>query len=234
MFFPLYDHNPLRHVLKPVVTWSLILANVLVYLLIQGGGFGDAAIASAYSYGLIPSVFFDTKDLAPELIVLPAKVSLVSYAFLHADVMHLAGNMLFLWVFGDNVEDAMGHVKFLAFYLLCAAAGGLAFALLDPASDVPLIGASGAVSGIVSAYLMLHPRVRVWVLFMGRIPLRLPALWLLGGWIIVQIASLFLFQKSQVAWVAHAGGIMAGAVLVLVMRRPGVRLFDRDMEAGRR
>lgn len=229
MFIPLHDHNPLRHVLRPYVTWGLILANVLTYVLLQGAGSEEAVTAGAFSFGLIPSVLFDIRDLSPELIAVPENATLVTYAFLHSDVWHLGGNMLFLWVFGDNVEDAMGHVKYLAFYLLSATAGGFAYALLSPDSDMPLIGASGAVSGIVAAYVMLHPRVRVWVLVLGRIPLPIPALWALGAWIGLQFFNLLTDGDSQVAWSAHVGGIVAGAVLVMVLRRRGVPLFDKGL-----
>lgn len=229
MFIPLHDQNPLRHVLRPYVTWGLILANVLAFVVLQGAGLGEAVEAGAFSFGLIPSVLFDIRDLSPELIAVPEQATLVTYSFLHADIWHLGGNMLFLWVFGDNVEDALGHVKFLLFYLLSAAAGGLAYALLSPNSDMPLIGASGAVSGIVAAYVMLHPRVRVWVLVLGRIPLPIPALWALGAWIGLQFFNLVTDGDSQVAWSAHVGGIVAGAALVMALRRRGVPLFDKGL-----
>ncbi|WP_439528035.1 rhomboid family intramembrane serine protease [Pannonibacter sp.] len=229
MFIPLHDHNPLRHVLRPYVTWGLIFANVLAFVVLQGAGLGEAVEAGAFSFGLIPSVLFDIRDLSPELIAVPEQATLVTYSFLHGDIWHLGGNMLFLWVFGDNVEDALGHVKFLLFYLLSAAAGGLAYALLAPNSDMPLIGASGAVSGIVAAYVMLHPRVRVWVLVLGRIPLPIPALWALGAWIGLQFFNLVTDGDSQVAWSAHVGGIVAGAALVMALRRRGVPLFDKGL-----
>lgn len=229
MFLPLHDHNGLTHVMRPYVTWGLIAINVLIYFLVQGGGISEASSASAYSFGLIPSVFFDTKELATELYAVPDDLTLVTYAFFHGDLMHLAGNMLFLWVFGDNVEDAMGHVKYLIFYLACAAAGGYAYAITDVNSDVPLIGASGAVAGIVAAYLMLHPKIKIWVLFLGRIPLRLSAQFLLGAWILYQIGNAAFAPDGQIAWSAHIGGILAGAVLVVVFRRRGVPLFDKGM-----
>ena len=125
--------------------------------------------------------------------------------------------MLFLWVFGDNVEDALGHVKFLVFYLACAAAGALLHGVIIPDSQMPLIGASGAVAGCVSAYLMLHPRVKLWVLVLMRIPLRIPAWIPLALWIGFQFLMLFVQADDQVSWPAHVGGIIAGAVLVLVL-----------------
>lgn len=228
MFIPLYDHNSLEHVARPFVNWTLIAANFLVFIFIQHGGEGEIASASAYSYGLISSVFFDLHDLSPELQVIPDIATIVSYAFLHGDWMHLIGNMLFLWVFGDNVEDAMGHIRYFVFFLACAAAAGLAYALASYGSDVPLVGASGAVSGVIAAYLMLHPKVQVWVLAFGRLPLRLSAQWVLGAWVLYQVYNAVFAEESQTAWSAHIGGLVAGAVLVLFLRRPGVPLFDRN------
>jgi membrane associated rhomboid family serine protease len=138
--------------------------------------------------------------------------------------------MLFLWVFGDNVEDAMGHLKFLAFYLLCGIVGGLAHAALAPDPRIPLIGASGAVAGVIAAYLMLHPRVRVWVLALRFIPLRIPAALVLGVWAITQVVMVIFWPADQVAWAAHVGGMVAGAILVLFLRRRGVELFDRGLQ----
>lgn len=229
MFLPLHDKNRLEHVPLPFVNLAIIAVTVLIFLLFQRAGESEAVGASSYSFGLIPVVFFDIRDLAPQLQVLPEWTALISYAFLHGNFMHLIGNMLFLWVFGDNVEDAMGHLRYLAFYLICAAAGGLAYAAVDVKSTVPLIGASGAVSGVVAAYLMLHPRVKVWVLVLGRIPLRLTAFWLLGAWIVYQVVNAVMSPDSQVAFIAHVGGLVAGAVLVVFFRRPGVQLFDRGL-----
>ena len=123
----------------------------------------------------------------------------------------------------------MGHIKFLAFYLLCGIAGGLAHAFMLPSSGLPLIGASGAVAGVIAAYLILHPRVRVWVLAFRFIPLRITAAWVLGVWVVTQLVMIAIAPSDQVAWWAHVGGMVAGAVLVLVLRRPGVPLFDRGI-----
>lgn len=230
MFIPLYDHNPLRHVRRQFVTWGLIALNVAVFVLIQGGGLWQPAMqAAALSLGLVPAVLFETRELAPQLAVLPEGASLITYAFLHGSWLHLGGNMLFLWVFGDNVEDAMGHLRFLVFYLLCAAAAGFAHAALDPASIVPLIGASGAVAGVIGAYLVLHPRVRVWVLAFGRLPLRLPAALVLAAWIVFQLVMALGLGDRQVAWWAHVAGALAGAALVVPFRRRGIALFDRGL-----
>lgn len=226
MFIPLHDANRLRFIKAQYVTVGLIAVNVIAYFWSVAGGW-EATQAAAYSYGYIPSVAFDHVDLPSELAVLPAEASYVTYAFLHGDLLHLGGNMLFLWVFGDNVEDAMGHLKFLAFYLLCAVAGAWFHGMMAPMSQVPLIGASGAVAGIVSAYLLLHPRVKIWVLVFGRLPLRIPAWIVLALWIGFQFVMFALAGEDQISWAAHIGGIVAGALLLLVLKRSEVPLLDR-------
>ena len=231
MFIPLHDQNGLRHVSFQYVTVGLIALNALVFVLFQGGADNVISDAQPVSFGLIPSVYLDTAILPSGYLELPDWATLVSYMFLHGDWLHLIGNMLFLWVFGDNVEDATGHVRFLVFYLLCGVAAGLAHVYVLPGSDSPLIGASGAVSGVVAAYLMLHPRVRIWILVLWRVPLRLTALWVLGAWIVIQVGSAFLFADDVVAWWAHVGGIVAGAVLIPFFKRRGVPLFDRGLPA---
>ena len=142
--------------------------------------------------------------------------------------------MLFLWVFGDNVEDALGHVRFLIFYLLCAVGRR---AVPRPGrrrhSQVPLIGASGAIAGVVAAYLILHPRVKIWILAFGRIPLRIPAYIALASWILFQFVMFAVGGEDQISWACHVGGIIAGAVLVLVLRSRDVPLFDREIVTPR-
>jgi membrane associated rhomboid family serine protease len=229
MFVPLHDANRLKHIRLQYVTLALIAANMLVFLGVNLAASDATLFATVTSLGYTPAVVNDFAELPPELVWIPEEMSLVSYSFLHGDFWHLGGNMLFLWVFGDNVEDAMGHVRFLIFYILCAVAGALAHGLMDPSSAAPLIGASGAVAGIVGAYLLLHPRVRVWVLVLGRVPLPLPAWIPLGLWIAFQFAMIALMADDQVSWAAHIGGIVAGMVLVLVLRRRGVPLFDREI-----
>ena len=159
----------------------------------------------------------------------PKNFTYITYAFLHADIFHLGGNMLFLWVFGDNVEDALGHVKYLIFYLACGVAGAWLHGVILPDSEAPLIGASGAIAGIVAAYLLLHPKVKVWVLILMRIPLRIPAWIPLALWVAFQFVMLVVQSDDQVSWPCHVGGIIAGSILVLFLRRKGVPLFDRDL-----
>jgi len=232
MFVPLHDENTLKSIRFQYVTVLLIAINVIVYLF-EATRFDEVAIAG---FAIIPRELFDTSllPLPTESVgpAFPERLTLLTYMFFHGDILHLAGNMLFLWVFGDNVEDAMGHVKFLIFYLLCGVFAGLVHAWIEPSSDIPLIGASGAVAGVIAAYLVLHPRVRVWVLALKAIPLRISAAFALGLWILIQIVMVLLPQAGPVAWWAHIGGLIAGAVLVLFLRRPGVPLFDRGLRYG--
>lgn len=226
MFIPLHDRNALKHIRKQYVTLGLIAANVITYAL--ASVMPDAAYElGVYGLGVIPAILLGGATLDPSLVLVPEGATYITYSFLHGSWLHLGSNMLFLWVFGDNVEDAMGHFKFLLFYLACAAAGALVHGLVLPTSQAPLIGASGAVSGVVAAYLMLHPKVRVWVLVFMRFPLPLPAFIPLLLWVGQQFVMLVIDGESNVSWGAHVGGIIAGAVLVLFLRRPGLPLFDR-------
>ena len=230
MFVPISDNNPLRHLPFQYVTVALIVVNVFVYVVFVSGIFADALETTAYTFGLIPAVFNDYRELPAQYAVVPESFTLLTYQFVHGGFLHLASNMLFLWVFGDNVEDAMGHWRFLAFYLLCGVAAALVHDFAQPQSVAPLVGASGAVSGVIAAYLMLHPNVKVWVLVLWRVPLRLKAAWVLGFWVVLQVFSILTAaENDSVAWWAHVGGLAAGAVLVVFMRRRGVPLFDRGL-----
>lgn len=217
MFLPLHDGVPLEHMKTPAMTRALIALCVVVYpLTFYGPVHEDWVVAG---FGLIPSVLFRTEALPDGLPFVPEWATLVTAIFLHGSWFHLLGNMLFLWVFGDNVEDAMGHGRFLAFFVLCGAAGNLTHALLLPDSTRPLIGASGAVSGVVAAYLILYPRVRLWALFFVGIPLRVPAYGAIGFWFVLQLLSALLSGDEGVGWFAHLGGFVAGAALIPLMRR---------------
>jgi membrane associated rhomboid family serine protease len=148
-------------------------------------------------------------------------LTLVTYQFLHAGWLHLLSNLLFLWVFADNIEDAYGHAGFVLFYLLSGIAGGLTHVLMQPASTAPLIGASGAVSGVLAAYAILFPKARVWILLFMRIPIPLPAIWVLGGWFALQVLSVYTsggLGEVEVAWWAHIGGFVAGLALTFLLR----------------
>jgi membrane associated rhomboid family serine protease len=219
MFLPLHDGVPLAHLKAPLVTRALIGANVAAFALVALGvlPIGEQWIVAGF--GVVPAVLFGTEALPDGLPFVPTQLTLLTSLFLHGSALHLLGNMLFLWVFGDNVEDGMGHGRFLVFYLVCGVCAGLAHAFMDPESTRPLIGASGAVAGVVAAYLILYPRVKVWGLFFGRIPLRVPAMWAIGFWIVLQVVSAFLGGDVGVGWFAHLGGLIAGAALTPVLRR---------------
>ncbi|MBD9374934.1 rhomboid family intramembrane serine protease [Rhizobium sp. ARZ01] len=229
MFIPLHDANSLKYIKVQYVTIGLIIVNVAVWLItgmIASQTFSDETVVGL---GYIPAVVFDYAELEPGLVLVPENYTYITYSFIHTDFVHLATNMLFLWVFGDNVEDALGHLRFLIFYLACAAAGAFLHGIAQPASEAPLIGASGAVSGVVAAYLLLHPKVRVWVLVFFRIPLPLPAAVPLLLWVAQQFYMLAVEPDGGVSWGAHVGGILAGAVLLLILRRRDVPLFDRTV-----
>jgi membrane associated rhomboid family serine protease len=230
VFVPVYDNNPLRGIRFQYVTVGLIVLNFAVFLL-QVAGMRMEVVAS---FGVVPARLLaaplatSTAALPIGFQDLPPWATLLSYMFFHGDVVHVGTNMLFLWVFGDNVEDAMGHFRFLVFYIACGVIAGLTHAIMQPDSSVPLIGASGAVAGVIAAYVMLYPRVMVWVLAFRIIPLHITAGFAIGAWILTQLAMVLLPQSGPalpIAWWAHIGGLAAGALLVLVLRRPGIPLF---------
>lgn len=226
---PLHDDNPTR--LAPLVTVAFIAACALVFFWqLSLGAHGYQAVVHAL--GVTPAVLLNKVALPAEIAVAPAAVTVFTSMFLHGGFMHLAGNMLYLWIFGNNVEDAMGHGKFIVFYLLCGIAAVFGQVLQDPDSTIPMIGASGAVSGVLGAYLALYPRARVLVL----IPLfffiqlvRLPALWVLGLWFGVQLVNSALASTDQggVAWFAHIGGFIAGLALVPFFKNRRVAVFQK-------
>ncbi|MFG1432155.1 rhomboid family intramembrane serine protease [Xanthobacter sp. V2C-8] len=228
MFVPIADINPLEHVRRPYVTYGLIMLNVLVFAVLQGGISGAPAEAGMVSFGAIPAVVSGAAVLPEGYLAVPPDLTLLTYMFLHGGWLHLIGNMAFLWVFADNVEDAMGHARFLLFYLLCGAAAGLVHVLAQPEAEAPLVGASGAVAGVIAAYLLLHPNIRLWALVFMKVPLKVPAYLVIGLWLAVQVWQVLQAGEGETAWWAHLGGFAAGAALVPVLRRRGVALLDPD------
>ena len=231
MFVPILDDAPVRRIGRPWVTYGFIALCTLIYVVFQSGWLAPERPGAIVSLGLIPSVLFGEAVLPDGYAVAPAWTTLVTSLFLHGGFLHLAGNMLFLWVFGDNVEDDLGHLRYVAFLLLCGVGAGLAHAAAAANVDAPLVGASGVVAGVVAAYVMLHPQVKVWVLLFYRLPLRLRAFWIIGAWVVFQGGNALLAGDNHVAWWAHVGGFLTGAVLVIALKRPDVRLFDRDLRA---
>ena len=225
VFTPLHDRNPLRIIPFQRVTLSIIAICCAVFLaqhLLPSAEAGSLI----HGLGLVPATLLGGTPVHPGGPLVPAELTVLTAAFVHGGWLHLIGNMLFLWVFGDNVEDSMGHVRFAAFYLLCAAAAGLAHVLSTPDSTDTLVGASGAIAGVLGAYLVLHPRVKVLVLLFRRVPVLLPAYLLIGGWLLVQLFSVFSSNDQPVAWWAHIGGFVAGAFLVVPFRYKRIPLFD--------
>jgi membrane associated rhomboid family serine protease len=223
VFLPLKDDNPLKVISFQFATVTLIVINIVAFMWQDVAG-EKGIVDVAMNAGVIPTSLFQ-RNLPPGFGFLPPEATLVTYMFLHGDWWHLIGNMLFLWVFGDNVEDAMGTIRFFFFYLFCGIAAGLAHAFANVGSDAPLIGASGATSGVVGAYLMLYPRVRMWALAFMRVPIKLPAYWVIGAFILMQFYFVFTGGETNTAWFAHIGGVIAGMFLILAFRRPGTPLF---------
>jgi membrane associated rhomboid family serine protease len=224
---PLKDDSP--SALKPWVTMSLIASCTAVFLWQHSldAASGRQAVAAL---GAVPAVLLTDARLPPDLQWIPRFASPLTSLFLHGGWMHLLGNMLFLWIYGDNVEDAMGHARYLAFYLLCGVAAIFVQALANPDSPYPIIGASGAISGVLGAYLLLFPRARVLTLVL--LPfffttLRISAMLLLLLWFAVQLVSDLAVSDggASVAFRAHIGGFLAGMLLVPVFKRRGVSLF---------
>jgi membrane associated rhomboid family serine protease len=222
---PLSDDNvPVR---TPIVTRALVGLCVLVFLwqMTLGPQGGQAAV---FALGVIPAVLLGRETLPAELAVVPPSLTVLTSMFMHGGFLHLLGNMLYLWIFGDNVEDSMTRPRYLVFYALCGVAAVLAQALPEPDSTIPMVGASGAISGVLGAYLLLFPHARVLV----AIPLgfvvqtfRMPAGAVLALWFVLQlVSSLFASGAGGVAFRAHIGGFIAGMLLIPLFRRKDVPL----------
>ena len=233
--FPYKDENPTFH--PPVLTWVLVGLNVAVWVFVQGLGSEPMLTRSVCDLGLIPGELLGRVAQGTEVRLGPAATCEIGAAnpltplssmFLHGGWLHLAGNMLFLWVFGDNVEDSMGRVRFLVFYLLCGLAAAGAQMAINPGSAVPMVGASGAIGGVMGAYVILYPKVRIRVLiFLGIFitTIVVPAYLMLGYWIFLQILGGLPSLSGEgggggTAFWAHIGGFAAGALLVMIFRNP--------------
>jgi membrane associated rhomboid family serine protease len=221
MFVPLHDDTPLKVIRFQFVTLAIIVGNVIIFLM-TGAFQSDQMLAGvATSFGVVPADLTHAPSQNIPYSPIPEPLTFLTYMFLHAGWLHLISNMLFLWVFADNVEDAFGYFAFVLFYLLCGIAGALAYVMMSPNSMAPLIGASGAVSGVIGAYVLLYPKARIWILLFYRIPLRISAIWVLGGWFLLQVFSVLTAGTGgdvEVAWWAHIGGFAAGLVITLVLR----------------
>lgn len=231
---PLHDDNPTD--IYPVITLSLIGLCTLVYIYQLALGPADSRTL-IYGLGVIPAVLLNKTSLPAELAVVTPPLTVLTSMFTHGGFLHLAGNMLYLWIFGNNVEDAMGHLRFIIFYILCGIAAAAGQVFQNPDSMVPMIGASGAISGVLGAYLLLYPHARILVLlplgFYAQL-IRIPASWVLGFWFFIQVLSSMLFgpQQGGVAWYAHMAGFVTGLLLVTVFKRKKVKLFHNRRGVG--
>jgi membrane associated rhomboid family serine protease len=219
---PVYDNDPLEKSRRAYVNWSLIALNIAIL------AFTDAT-SDKVSTEILRNFALFPVAVSGEAVTggfVPPSFTIITYMFLHGGWLHVLLNMLFLWVLGDNIEDAIGRGRYLAFYLLCGMAGGAAHVLAAPQSNVPLVGASGAIAGVIAAYMMMRPCAKITVLLFGFVPIRLASYWVLGFWAVSQVWHVFSLEKSDTAWWAHVGGLAAGAVLITIIRPAGVLLFE--------
>src|ERR1700761_3916846 len=225
---PISDDNPAK--LRPYATWSFIILCIAVFIW-QLTFSEEAEDQLIETLGFMPvnltEISFQGDHFVPWSLL-----TLFTSMFLHGGFLHLGGNMLYLWIFGNNVEDAMGHIRYLIFYLVCGVIAALTMAYIDTNSHIPMIGASGAISGVLAAYVLLYPRARVTVIVpLGIIfyPMAISAVWVVGFWFVLQLASAVLTDPGQpgVAFWAHVGGFAAGLVLTPILKSKQYPLFAR-------
>ena len=242
--FPIRDDNP--QILTPYATYAIVIINVAAWIFVQGLGNEPSFSGSICQFGLIPGEVLQRLPAGSGFPLGQHAVCVIggtsawhttlTSMFMHGSWMHIIGNMWFLWIFGNNVEDAMGHGRFVLFYILCGLAAAAAQVMADPASSVPMVGASGAIGGVMGAYILLYPRVHVHMLFVLVIyvtTFAVPAYLMLGYWFLVQLLSgvaSYGAQGGGVAFWAHIGGFVAGGVLVFLFR--DMKLLDRHPYHG--
>ena len=241
--FPIRDDNPQLRI--PIATYAIIAVNVAVWVFVQGLGSNPALVESICQLGLIPGELLGTVPAGTQFPLGPGAVcrlgggtwyTLFSSMFMHGGWMHIIGNLWFLWIFGGNVEDSMGPVRFVVFYLLCGVAAAAAQVMTNTESIVPMVGASGAIGGVMGAYILLYPRVNVHMLFIFGFYITtfaIPAVFMLGYWFLVQVLSGVASLGASgggVAFWAHVGGFAAGGLLVLFFKNR--RLLDRHPYHG--
>jgi len=218
---PLKDDNPTSS--KPIITYCLIIICIFVFL-IELASPSYRTGEFFYSYGLIPSVLLGKLKLAPSMYVIPAYLTIITSMFVHGGFMHLIGNMLYMWIFADNIEDSLGKVKFLIFYILCGIGAAMAQVFTDTNSQIPMVGASGAIGGVLGAYLVNYPKAKILVLipfgFFSQI-IKIKALYVLFFWFILQFINSALTNSNGggVAYAAHIGGFISGVILILFLNK---------------
>jgi membrane associated rhomboid family serine protease len=229
---PISDENPA--IRAPYVNWAVIGICIAVYLfqLTLGDADGTAFI---YRYGVIPDALLHGRGINAPFVSWPP-LTLITSMFMHGGLLHLAGNMLYLWIFGNNVEDALGHVRYAVFYLLCGMGAALGHALVEPNSTIPMLGASGAISGVLAGYVLIFPRARITVIIpLGILlyPFKISAVFVVGFWFVLQLAAAWLPyllgnadpNQPGIAFWAHVGGFVAGLALAPFLSR--LPLFGR-------
>jgi membrane associated rhomboid family serine protease len=221
MVLPLYTDDPLEGETRPYVNWGLIAINFIVFMAMLALPTGLQETSVKF-LGFVPAV--EMRD-QPFGAAFPPELTLISSMFMHANVEHLLGNMLFLWIFGDDIEDALGHLRYLIFYILCGIGGAITFWLNDLHSAIVLIGASGAISGVLTAFVLLRPcaKVEVWTYVW---PIGFRAVYAVGIWIMLQVWGVATETQDGVAYWAHIGGALMGALLILVLRPSHLPLFE--------
>ena len=212
---PLKDDNPTSG--RPIVTYFIIGLCILIFLLqLSSQSYKTGQLF--YSYGLIPSVLMNKNQLPMDLYIIPSWITIFTSMFMHGGFMHLIGNMLYMWIFADNIEDDLGYIKFLVFYLLAGIGAGMTQVLIDTNSQVPMVGASGAIGGVLGAYLINYPNAKVLVLipfgFFSQL-IKIKAVYVLGFWFILQ----FISSGGGVAYAAHIGGFITGIILILFFNK---------------
>jgi membrane associated rhomboid family serine protease len=227
---PISDDNPARQ--TPFFTWLLIAVCVAVYIWEVGTDTSGAYM----TYGFVPATLMSPQEPS-ETLALPAIATVFTSMFLHGGIWHLIGNMLYLLIFGNNIEDAMGHARFLLFYALSGVAAAMTMAFMDPASTIPMIGASGAISGVLGAYMLIYPRAKVTVIVpIGIIfyPFRVAAIWVVGLWFVMQLVSAATATPDSpgVAWWAHIGGFLAGMALTPFLKSSQIPFFGPQPRRG--
>jgi rhomboid family protein len=228
---PLYDDNPIRR--SPVVTYALIGMCIGAFL----WQLGQDPERIAFEFGMVPARLFHYARLPPEFAIIPPWATIFTSMFLHGGWLHLGGNMLFLWIFGNNVEDLVGRGRYLLLYLGSGAAAAVVQALSMPQAEIPMIGASGAIAGVLGAYLLLYPWAKVhvflWIVIFFRI-VNVPAWILLGLWFALQLVSGLMRPPGSpgVAFWAHVGGFVSGLILVVLLRPAGLALLHPPRSRG--
>ena len=220
LFFPFADENPTNK--KPIISWLIIFACSSIFL---NQIFDPSYITEQnfLSFGMIPAILFGHSELSGALKIIPPFLSIFTSMFLHGGWMHIIGNMTYLYIFGDNIEERLGKLKFIIFYLVTGIVAAFSQAIMDPTSTTPMIGASGAIAGVLGGYLVLYPKANIKVLFWFIIfikVIRIRAFIVLGGWIIIQFISFngTDVNSGGVAYAAHIGGFISGILLINIMK----------------